>query len=112
MTAFELGTLAKEQRASGRLYLEFLRAPSLSVGLYGLPAGGRDPQGPHAEDEVYYVAKGRGAIRVAGEDRTVGPGSIVFVGAGVEHRFHTIEEDLELLVFFAPPEGSVQASGT
>src|SRR3712207_4430718 len=89
-----------------RLYLEFLRVPSLSVGLYCLPAEGTDPQQPHTEDEVYYVVQGHATIRVAAEDRPVGPGSIVFVAAGVEHRFHTIQEDLVILVFFAPAEYS------
>jgi hypothetical protein len=32
----------------------------------------------------------------------------VYVGARVAHRFHDIEEELRLLVFFAPPEGSVE----
>jgi len=39
---------------------------------------------------------------VAGERRPVRPGSIVFVAKEVEHRFVDIEEDLSLLVFFAP----------
>jgi mannose-6-phosphate isomerase-like protein (cupin superfamily) len=52
---------------------------------------------------VYYVISGRGTIRVGGEDRPVKPGSLVFVAARVEHRFHTIEEDLCVLVFWAPP---------
>ena len=55
-----------------------------------------------AEDEIYYVVSGRGAIVVAGERRPVRPGSIVFVAKEVEHRFVDIEEDLSLLVFFAP----------
>jgi mannose-6-phosphate isomerase-like protein (cupin superfamily) len=58
---------------------------------------------PHTEDEVYYVIEGRGTITVAGERRPVGPGSIVFVAIGVEHHFHDIEEDLKVLVFWAPP---------
>ncbi|HKC20041.1 MAG TPA: cupin domain-containing protein, partial [Candidatus Dormibacteraeota bacterium] len=53
--------------------------------------------------EVYYVISGRGSISVAGESRPVQPGSIVFVAAGVEHRFHDIDEDLRVLVFWAPP---------
>ena len=73
-----------------------------------LPAGGVDPQQPHTEDEVYYVVGGRALLRVAGEDRAVGPGSLVFVAAGVEHRFHTIEEDLSVVVFFAPAEYSLK----
>jgi len=54
MQAFELPQLVEERRRSKRLYLEFLREPTLSVGLYELPAGASDPQQPHTEDEVYY----------------------------------------------------------
>ena len=111
MDAFELNDLLAERSSSARAYLEFLRVPSLSMGLYALPAGGADPQQPHSEDEVYYVVGGRAQIRVAGEDRAVGPGSVVFVGAHVEHRFHTIEEDLAVLVFFAPAEYANRTSG-
>jgi len=31
-------------------------------------------------------------------------GTLVFVAADVEHRFYDIEEELTLLVFFAPAE--------
>ena len=106
MNAFELSQLIEEREQSGRAYLEFLRVPSLSTGLYALPAGGVDPQQPHTEDEVYYVVSGRATIHVGEEDRPVEPGSVVFVEAHVEHRFHTITEDLKLLVFFAPAEYS------
>lgn len=109
MQAYEIAELAAEQAKSGGLYLEFLQVPALSMGLYVLAAGGTDPQKPHTEDEVYYVESGRGQIRVDGEDRMVQPGSLVYVAAGVEHRFHSIEEELRILVFFAPAEYS-QAS--
>lgn len=108
MDAFELSQLLEHHKEAGKLYLEFLRVPSMSLGLYVLPAGGNDPQQPHGEDEAYYVLSGRGSIRVGSEDRKVQAGSIVFVAAQVEHRFHSIEEDLNLLVFFAPAEGSSQ----
>ncbi len=48
--------------------------------------------------------RGRAQIRVGKEDQTVSEGSVVFVAAGVEHRFHDIAEDLAVLVVFAPPE--------
>lgn len=108
MEIFELADLIKQRQESQNLYLEFLRAPSLSVGLYELPAGGVDPQQPHTEDEVYYVVKGQGMIRVGEEDRAVSGGSTVFVVAGVEHRFHSITEALTILVFFAPAEYSLR----
>ena len=107
MEAFDVEGLMAEREASGRAYLEFLRRDTMSAGLYALPAGGADPQLPHTEDEVYYVVGGRARIRVGMEDRAVGPGAVVFVAAGVGHRFHSITEDLAVLVFFAPAESSL-----
>ena len=106
MDAFEIADVDARRAAAGRLYEEFLRVGSMSAGLYVLEAGATDPQTPHAEDEIYYVTAGRGQIEVAGESRPVQPGSVIFVGKGVEHRFHSIDERLELLVLFAPPESS------
>ena len=106
MEAVDLARLLSGHDFSLEPYLEFLRVPSLSVGLYVLPAGATDPQRPHTEDEVYHVVGGRASIRVGAEDRAVEAGTVVFVEARVEHRFHSIEEDLTVLVFFAPAEGS------
>jgi mannose-6-phosphate isomerase-like protein (cupin superfamily) len=104
MKAHEIPELDPQPRdADGHAYIDFLSSEKLSVGLAVWPAGSVDRQHPHQEDEVYYVIGGRGAIRVADEDRPVQPGSLVFVAAGVEHRFHDIEKDLRVLVFWAPP---------
>ena len=107
MNAHEVPRLDPQPRDSdGHGYVDFLASDKLSVGLAIWPRGATDRQKPHQEDEVYYVISGRGTIRVAGEDRKVRPGSLVFVGAGVEHRFHEIDEDLRVLVFWAPPHGA------
>lgn len=104
MKAHEVPELDPQPRdADGHGYIDFLASDKLSVGLSVWPAGSTDRQRPHAEDEVYYVISGRGLISVAGDDRAVKAGSLVFVAAGVEHRFHDIAEDLRVLVFWAPP---------
>jgi mannose-6-phosphate isomerase-like protein (cupin superfamily) len=105
MDAFELDELIGRLDTSAHDFAEFFRSPTgtLSMTIAFWPAGGPDPQEPHSEDEVYYVASGRGRIRVAGEDRDVHAGSIIYVQAGVEHRFHSIEEDLKVVVFWSPP---------
>jgi len=108
MQAYELADLISQRADSDKLYLEFLKIPDLSMGLYVLPAGGTDPQSPHTEDEVYYVVSGRAQIKVADEDRAVQAGSIVYVAKNIEHHFHSIEEELTLLVFFAPAEYSLK----
>lgn len=104
MDAHDLAELRRAQEAGGRLYHEFLRAPSMSAGLYRLPAGGTDPQAPHREDELYVVVSGRARLIVGEASREMGPGSVAFVAAGVPHRFVDIREDLEVYVVFAPPE--------
>jgi quercetin dioxygenase-like cupin family protein len=94
----------RERAQSGKLYREFLRVPSMSAGLYVLAAGASDSQRPHHEDEMYYVVRGKARFKVGDEDREVSAGSVLFVAAEVEHRFHDIAEELATLVFFAPAE--------
>jgi mannose-6-phosphate isomerase-like protein (cupin superfamily) len=106
MQAFELAELITQREWTSTAYLEFLKVPDLSMGLYVLPAGGVDTQQPHTEDEVYYVVSGKAMIKVDDENSNVKAGSIVYVAKNLEHRFHSIEEDLTLIVFFAPAEGS------
>ncbi|MFO0968208.1 MAG: cupin domain-containing protein [Gemmataceae bacterium] len=86
-----------------------LRTPSLSMGLYHLEAGQVDEQQPHTEDEVYFVVSGRASFRAARHEQTIEPGSVIFVERDIEHRFVNITEDLTVLVFFAPAEGSLRA---
>ncbi|MFI7099001.1 cupin domain-containing protein [Streptomyces sp. NPDC050161] len=100
----EFAQLAERGDATGQRYLEFLRGPTMSVGLYTLAAGGQDPQQPHAEDELYIVLAGRAVVHAGGASRPVGPGSLVYVPAEVPHRFTDITEDLRVAVVFAPPE--------
>ncbi|HEV1991966.1 MAG TPA: cupin domain-containing protein [Candidatus Dormibacteraeota bacterium] len=109
--AHEIPELDPQPRdTEGHGYVDFLSSDKLSVGLAIWPKGSTDRQRPHLEDEVYYVISGRATIQVAGEDRPVKPGSLVFVAARIEHRFHSIEEDLRVLVFWAPPHAAVNPS--
>ena len=103
---FKTSDVLERRQESGELYLEFLAASTMSVGVYELAAGSTDPQRPHTEDEIYYVLDGRGRIRVDDDDLEVEPGSVIFVAAAQPHKFHSITETLQLLVVFAPPRGS------
>lgn len=94
-----------QQRASAlKLYQEFLRVPSMSAGLYVLPAGATDPQRPHHEDEMYYVVRGRARFRAGDQETEVSAGTVLFVAAEVEHRFFDVTDELSVMVFFAPSE--------
>jgi mannose-6-phosphate isomerase-like protein (cupin superfamily) len=105
MDIFQIRGLLAGRDLSKHTYEDFFRSEKLSLGFAIWPAGQADEQTPHAEDEVYYVVSGRGRINVADENCDVSAGSVIYVAAGVEHRFHAIEEDLKVLVFWAPPHG-------
>lgn len=110
MDAFELHEIVEQHAKQGQRYYEFFRDAALSLGLFVLRVGETDTQLPHTEDEVYHVIKGNGIIQVGSEDRPVAAGSTVYVGRGVDHRFHSITEDLTIMVFWAPPWRSQAAS--
>ncbi len=99
-----VGEINEQRTQGGKLYREFLRVPAMSAGLYVLPAGATDLQRPHHEDEMYYIVRGRARFRAGDEDREISAGSVLFVAAEVEHRFHDIAEELAVLVFFEPAE--------
>ena len=101
---FQIDQIEQERARAGKSYLEFLRVPAMSAGVYTLPAGATDLQKPHREDEMYYVVRGRARVRVGAEERAISQGSVIFVAAHVEHRFYDIAEELVVLVFFAPAE--------
>jgi quercetin dioxygenase-like cupin family protein len=111
MQTFNLNDLAADSERAEQRWREFLRVPSLSMGLYRLKAGQVDAQQPHTEDEVYVVVSGKASLRAGGREQAVAPGSVIFVERTAEHRFVDITEDLTVLVFFAPPEGSLRDGG-
>jgi mannose-6-phosphate isomerase-like protein (cupin superfamily) len=99
-----IDTLREAALRSSNGYVEFLRVPSMSAGIYVLGAGAIDRQTPHTEDEIYYVVRGHARFRRGDEELSVRPGELLFVPARQPHRFHSISEELVLLVVFAPAE--------
>jgi mannose-6-phosphate isomerase-like protein (cupin superfamily) len=100
-SSFELPALLNRHQENGAAWMPFLEAPSLLMGIYVVRDNDRDDHQPHAMDEVYHVLSGRGVLHVDGEDLPMQPGTVVFVPARRNHFFHSIEEELALLVFFS-----------
>lgn len=98
---FDLDQVRSKLKGEAVEYLEFLNVPALNCGIYFLEAGSKDMQAPHDEDEVYVVLSGTARMRLGDEERQVGPGSLLYIGASTEHSFFQIEQDMTLLVMFA-----------
>lgn len=75
------------------------RSPGLEIGVYVLVAPEPDHQHPHADDEVYVVLEGQGALEVEGERVELHEGQATFVPAGAQHQFVGYEQ-LSVLVIF------------
>ena len=80
-----------------------MRHGTMRVLLYA--PKGVDTQTPHAQDEVYIVKSGSGVFDKAGERLPFGPGDVIFVEAGVEHRFCDFTDDFAAWAIFWGPEG-------
>lgn len=103
--AFNLDKLKAKVAGSEPSFFEFLRSAQMSCAVYRLPAGSRDMQAPHLEDELYLVLEGKARVKVGSQEQDVGPGTILFVKATTEHSFFDITEDLTLLATFGPTGG-------
>jgi mannose-6-phosphate isomerase-like protein (cupin superfamily) len=82
---------------------------SLEVELYA--PRGHDPQTPHARDEVYVVVAGHGRFFCDDETRDFAPGELLFVPAGMAHRFLDFSDDFVTWVLFYGPEGGEAGQG-
>ena len=80
-----------------------LRHGTMTVGLYA--PRGIDDQTPHTKDEVYVVMEGRGWFKNGADRHRFAKGDVLFVPAGVDHRFEEFSDDLALWVVFYGPEG-------
>jgi mannose-6-phosphate isomerase-like protein (cupin superfamily) len=92
----------------GERFAKTLEHGTLVVEIYA--PRGSDPQQPHTRDEVYVVAGGRGEFVNGDERQRVAPGDLLFVPAGVTHRFENFTEDLIVWVIFYGPEGGETAT--
>ncbi len=101
--------LAHLPSPTGERFAEVFAHGSLNVEIYA--PQGTDPQTPHRRDELYFVARGRGTFWNGTERHPFVPGDLLFVPAGVPHRFEDFTDDLAVWVVFFGPDGG-EAGGT
>jgi mannose-6-phosphate isomerase-like protein (cupin superfamily) len=95
--------LAQLPSPNGERFVQAMTHGTMSVELYS-PLG-RDPQQPHAQDELYFVIEGRSEF-VRGSDRIhCEAGDVLFVPAGMVHRFEHFSADFKTWVVFWGPKG-------
>ena len=91
-------------QSANREFAEVFAHGSLVVEIYR-PANGVDRQTPHTRDELYTIISGSGQFLNGTHSHPFGPGDVLFVPAGVEHRFFDFSDDFATWVFFYGPKG-------
>jgi mannose-6-phosphate isomerase-like protein (cupin superfamily) len=93
---------------AGERAVTVLQRGTLDVAL-GLPLR-PSQQSPHAQDEIYFIIRGRGVLIHDGKRDPFESGDLLFVAAGIEHQFEDVTEDLALWrVFCGTHGGEVRA---
>jgi mannose-6-phosphate isomerase-like protein (cupin superfamily) len=100
----ELNNLLSELNDQGGYFIDFVSTKGIRAGIIRLHPGENDTQEPHSVDEVYYVIKGNGIIKIDGKDHEIRQGTSIFVPAKTHHRFHGNKEDI--IIFYALGNGS------
>lgn len=83
---------------SGKPFLTLLENGEMYIEIYQPKKV--DLQKPHDQDEIYVVISGNGIFYNNGERRPFKAGDIIFVPAGIEHRFEDFTGDFKTWVIF------------
>ena len=92
--------LTLEKKGNSSYFLDFIHNGSFEVGVLRLNPGQKDTQGPHSEDELYFVLEGNGYINILENNLKIRKGSCIFVPLKTKHYFHGNTERLVVLYVF------------
>ena len=95
--------LQKLGGTDGAVFIKLIEHGSMSVEIYR-PAK-TDRQNPHLQDELYVIISGKGEFLNNGKRIAFGPSDVLFVPAGIEHRFENFTKDFATWVIFYGPNG-------
>lgn len=93
----------KLDAAHGQLFAKVMEHGTMSVEIYRPIKN--DPQTPHKQDELYIIISGNGVFLNGEERTTFKQGDVLFVKAGVKHRFENFTDDFMTWVIFYGREG-------
>lgn len=103
--AITLNEAQKQLAEEDRPFTVMMRHGQMSV-EYFAPAG-VDVQAPHLQDELYVIISGQSAFYRDGEIINCKAGDVIFVPAGMEHRFINFSPDFSTWVIFYGEEKTI-----
>ncbi len=101
---FNTNEYIEKLKKSNDYFHTFINRQTLAAGVLVLQPGEEDTQTPHDSDEVYYVIKGDGYLKINKKDYAVSEGKMFFVQKNIPHNFFGNKKELTVLYFFGGPD--------
>lgn len=101
---FDTKEYLKDLKNNSSYFHTFINKETLAGGVLQLQPGEEDTQAPHDTDELYYVVRGDGFLKINNKDYQVSEGKVFFVPKDVEHFFFGNKSELVVMYFFGGPD--------
>ena len=101
---FDTNEYLKALSKDSSYFHTFINRENLAAGILRLAPGEEDTQSPHESDEIYYVIRGNGFLKIGDKDYKISQGMSYFVAKNIDHRFHGNTVELVVLYFFGGPD--------
>ncbi len=101
---YNVSEYIKKIKKSDEYFHTFINKQSLAAGVLVLQPGEEDTQEPHESDEVYFIIKGDGFLKIKNKDYPVEQNKMYFVAKNIEHFFYGNKKELVVLYFFGGPD--------
>jgi mannose-6-phosphate isomerase-like protein (cupin superfamily) len=101
---YNVSEYIKKIKKSNEYFHTFINKQSLAAGVLVLQPGEEDTQEPHESDEVYFIIKGEGFLKIKNKDYPVEQNKMYFVAKNIEHFFYGNKKELVVLYFFGGPD--------
>ena len=101
---FNVNEYIEKIKKGSNYFHTFINNEHLAAGVLVLQPGEKDTQEPHESDEVYFVLKGDGFLKINDIDYSISENKMYYVKKKVEHFFHDNSKELIVLYFFGGPD--------
>ncbi|HEX9844990.1 MAG TPA: cupin domain-containing protein [Candidatus Nitrosotenuis sp.] len=98
---FDVKKYIDEIKNSDEYFHTFIDRANIAAGVLVLEPGEEDTQAPHDSDELYYVIRGDGFLKINNKDYEISEGKAYYVQKDVPHKFFGNKKEIVALYFFS-----------
>ena len=101
---YNISDYIEKIKTTNSYFNTFINTENLAAGVLVLQPGEKDTQEPHESDEVYFIIKGDGFLKIKNKDYLIETNKMYFVKKKTDHFFHDNKKELVVLYFFGGPD--------